>query len=161
MQLLKREFADLEDMRLLCRGNKILEDLFSSSTHSIRQISNDESSAKGFYKFLSNDRVSEEDIVNNLITNCKTACIGKYVVYIQDNTEINLSSHSNRIKKNDDKGTTNVKGEYGLGFMLHPSFMQDCNIFEIWEEYKSSLLGYTQKEWTIIIGFCGMAPLFF
>ena len=23
--------------------------------------------------------------------------------------------------------------------------MQDCNIFEIWEEYKSSLLGYIQK----------------
>ena len=23
--------------------------------------------------------------------------------------------------------------------------MQDCNIFEIWEEYKSSLLGYIKK----------------
>ena len=26
--------------------------------------------------------------------------------------------------------------------------MQDCNIFEIWEEYKSSLLGYIQKRVT-------------
>jgi Transposase DNA-binding len=126
MQLLKREFTDLEDMRLLYRGNKIMEDLFSSSTHSIRQISKDESSAKGFYRFLSNDRVSEEDIVSNLQTNCEAACRGKYVLCIQDTTEINLSSHTNRIKKNNDIGTTNVKGEYGLGFMLHPSLVVDA-----------------------------------
>jgi Transposase DNA-binding len=126
MQLLKREFTDLEDMRLLYRGNKILEDLFSSSTHSIRQISKDESSAKGFYRFLSNDRISEEDIVSNIQTNCEAACRGKYVLCIQDTTEINLSSHTNRIKKNNDIGTTNVKGEYGLGFMLHPSLVVDA-----------------------------------
>jgi Transposase DNA-binding len=126
MQLLKREFTDLEDMRLLYRGNKILEDLFSSSTHSIRQISKDESSAKGFYRFLSNDRISEEDIVSNLQINCEAACRGKYVLCIQDTTEINLSSHTNRIKKNNDIGTTNVKGEYGLGFMLHPSLVVDA-----------------------------------
>ena len=126
MQLLKREFTDLEDMRLVYRGNKILSDLFSSSTHSIRQLSKDDASAKGVYRFLLNDRVSEEDIVNNLSTNCKAACAGKYVVCIQDTTEINLSSHSNRIKKNSDIGTTNVKGEYGLGFMLHPSLVVDA-----------------------------------
>jgi Transposase DNA-binding len=126
MQILKREFTDLDDMRLVYRGNKILEDLFSSSTHSIRQISKDEASAKGVYRFLSNDRVSEEDIVSNLVTNCKAACAGKYVVCIQDTTEINLSSHSNRIKKNGDIGTTNANANKGLGFMLHPSLVVDA-----------------------------------
>jgi hypothetical protein len=89
----KREFTDLEDFRLVYRGNKILRDLFSKSVHSIRQIAEDESSAKGFYRFLQNDRVSEEDIVYNLSMNCKAACRGKYVVCIQDTTGINLSSH--------------------------------------------------------------------
>jgi hypothetical protein len=126
MQLLKREFTDLEDMRLVYRGNRILQDLFSSSTHSIRQISKDEASAKGVYRFLSNDRVSEEDIVSNLAANCKAACAGKFVICIQDSTEINLSSHSNRIKKNGDIGTTNANGNQGLGFMLHPSLVVDA-----------------------------------
>lgn len=126
MKLLKREFTDLEDMRLLYRGNKILEDLFVSSSRSIRQISKDESSAKGTYRFLSNDRVSEEDIVNNLATNCVAACKGKYVLCIQDSSEINLSSHSNRIKKDENIGTTNAKGEKGLGFMIHPSLVVDA-----------------------------------
>jgi hypothetical protein len=122
----KRELTDLEDLRLVYRGNKILEDLFSKSVHSIRQLTRDESSAKGFYRFLQNDRVSEEDIVLNLSANCKAACRGKYVVCIQDTTEINLSSHSNRIRKDDYIGTTNAKNDKGLGFLLHPSLVLDA-----------------------------------
>ena len=102
----KREFTDLGDLRLLYRGNKILGDLFSKSVHSIRQVTKDESVAKGFYLFLQNDRVSEEGIVSNLASNCKMACKGKYVVCLQDTTEINLSSHSKRIKKDSYIATT-------------------------------------------------------
>ncbi len=121
-----REFTELDDQRLVYRGNKILRDLFSKSIHSIRQITKDESSAKGFYRFLQNDRVSEDDIVWNLSSNCKAACSGKYVVCIQDTTEINLSSHSNRINKDEYIGTTNANNEKGLGFLLHPSLVVDA-----------------------------------
>ena len=123
----KREFTDLEDLRLLHRGNKILGDLFSKSVHSIRQLTKDDSSAKGFYRFLKNDRVSEEDIVYNLSENCKAACSGNYVVCIQDTTEINLSSHSNRIKRDDYIGTTNATNKKGLGFLLHPSLILNAS----------------------------------
>lgn len=121
-----REFTDLDDLRLVYRGNKILNDLFCKSIHSIRQIAGDEPSAKGFYRFLQNDRVSEEDIVSNLSSNCRAACAGKYVVCIQDTTEINLSSHSKRIKKDEYIGTTNANKEKGLGFLLHPSLVVDA-----------------------------------
>jgi len=121
-----REFTELDDMRLIYRGNKILSDLFSKSVHSIRQLTADASSAKGFYRFLQNDRVSEDDIVENLSSNCKAACSGKYVVCIQDTTEINLGSHSNRINKDEYIGTTNAKNEKGLGFLLHPSLVVDA-----------------------------------
>ncbi|WP_315818148.1 IS4 family transposase [Paraflavitalea speifideaquila] len=122
----KREFTELDDLRLLYRGNKILGDLFSKGVHSIRQLSSDESSAKGFYRFLQNDRVSEEEIVRNLSANCKAACQDKYVVCIQDTTEINLSSHSRRIKKDEYIGTTNANNKKGLGFLLHPSLVLDA-----------------------------------
>jgi len=122
----KRQFTELEDLRLVSRGNKILEDLFRKSVHSIRQIARDESEAKGFYRFLQNDRIDEEAIVNNLVTNCKIACKGKYVVCLQDSTEINLSSHSQRINKDDYVGTTNANKDQGLGFFLHPSLVLDA-----------------------------------
>jgi len=123
----KREFTDLDDLRLVYRGNKMLNDLFSKSVHSIRRLASDEASAKGFYRFLQNDRVNEDDIKANLSGNCVAACKGKYVVCIQDTTEINLSSHSNRIKKDNDIGTTNAKNTKGLGFLLHPSLVLDAS----------------------------------
>ena len=122
----KREFTDLDDLRLVYRGNKILGDLFSRSVHSIRQIAEDKAAVKGFYRFLQNDRVSEEEIVLNLSANCKAACQGKYVVCIQDTTEINLSSHSGRLKKDGYVGTTNANNKKGLGFLLHPSLVLDA-----------------------------------
>jgi hypothetical protein len=123
----KREFTDLDDLRLVYRGNKILSDLFSKSVHSIRRLSSDEASAKGFYRFLQNDRVSEDDIKDNLSANCVAACKGRFVVCIQDTTEINLSCHSKRINKDCDIGTTNANNTKGLGFMLHPSLVLDAS----------------------------------
>ncbi len=124
--MLNRQFTDLEDSRLIDRGNKILSDLFNKSIHSIRQIAANDSEAKGFYRFLQNDRVSEADIIYNLSVNCKAACRGKYVICIQDTTEINLSRHSNRINKDDYIGTTNAPKDKGLGFFLHPSLVLDA-----------------------------------
>src|SRR5690606_30004996 len=115
----KREITILKDQRLVKRGNKIMDDLFRKSIQSIRQLTQNESDAKGFYRFLKNERISEEDILKNLISNCQSASQGKYVLCIQDTTEINLSSHSNRINKNDFIGTTNAKNDKGLGFFLH------------------------------------------
>ena len=122
----KRGFNHLPDSRLLERGNKILSNLFSKSVHSIRQLSATDSDAKGFYRFLQNERVSEEDIISNLSNNCRAASKGKYVVCIQDTSEINLSQHSKRIKKDDYIGTTNASGDKGLGFFLHPSLVLDA-----------------------------------
>ncbi|CAN5739436.1 hypothetical protein BH10BAC3_BH10BAC3_27610 [soil metagenome] len=59
----RRGFTELNDLRLIQRGNKILSDLFSNNVYSIRQLSSDEASAKGFYRFLQNDRISEDDIL--------------------------------------------------------------------------------------------------
>lgn len=122
----QKVFTNLEDKRLLIRGNKILQDLFIKSIHSIRQICANDSQAKGFYRFLQNDRVSEQDIKKNMITNCKSSCKGKFVVCIQDTTEINLSSHINRISKDEYIGTTNAKNKQGLGYFIHPSLVVDA-----------------------------------
>lgn len=123
---LSRRFQDLVDKRLIERGNKIYQDLFNKSIHSIRQICATESDAKGMYRFLKNDRVSEVDIIRNQQLNCVNSCKGRYVVCIQDTTEINLSSHRGRIKRDEFIGTTNSKSDTGLGFLVHPSLVLDA-----------------------------------
>ena len=122
----KRAFTRLKDRRLVKRGNKILGDLFRKNVHSIRQLTKTDADAKGCYRFLGNPRVSEEDILSNMVANCRASIGGKYVLCIQDTTEINLSGHSGRIHKDQYIGTTNAKGEQGLGFFLHPSLVLDA-----------------------------------
>ncbi|TAF68449.1 MAG: hypothetical protein EAZ58_08895 [Flavobacterium sp.] len=41
----------MKDLRLLKRGNTILDKLFKNSVHSIRQITQSDSEAKSFYRF--------------------------------------------------------------------------------------------------------------
>jgi hypothetical protein len=122
----KREFTDLDDIRLLNRGNLILKDLFSGGSSSIRAISKSDSVARGSYRFLNNTAVSEEDIIENLVENCKSSSKGKYVVCIQDSSSVNLTSHKNRIKNKNVVGAINSHKETAFGFKLHPSLVLDA-----------------------------------
>ena len=61
--MLHRHFSDLEDFRLVHRGNNILDLLFVAGTHFIRGMSLNKAEAKGMYRFLNNDRVSERPIL--------------------------------------------------------------------------------------------------
>lgn len=123
---IQREFQDLSEKRLIDRGNKIYQDLFSKSVHTIRQFCSSESEAKGAYRFLKNKRVTENEIIKNHQFNCISGCRDKLVVCIQDTTEINLSQHSKRIKHDEFIGTTNSKSDTGLGFLVHPSLVLDA-----------------------------------
>jgi hypothetical protein len=118
-----RHFEDLKDKRLLNRGNSILNRLFAKSIYSIRQLASNDSEAKGIYRFLQNDNVSEDDIIKNMSLNCVNAVGNKSVLCIQDTSEINLCNHKNRIKKDDSIGT--IQDSFGIGFFIHPSFVLD------------------------------------
>lgn len=119
-----RYFSDLKDKRLLNRGNSILNRLFSSSVHSIRQLAQSDSEAKAMYRFLQNDNVSENDIIKNMSLNCADAVGERSVLCIQDTSDVNLYNHKNRIRKDDSIGRTNAE-HGGLGFHIHPSFVID------------------------------------
>ena len=118
-----RHFEDLKDKRLLNRGNSILNRLFAKSIYSIRQLASNDSEAKGIYRFLQNENVSEDDIIKNMTLNCVNAVGNKSVFCIQDISEINLWNHKNRIKKDDRIDT--IQDSFGIGFFIHPSFVLD------------------------------------
>jgi hypothetical protein len=122
-----RHLSEFQDKRLDARANRILDDLFHKGCHSIRQFSQSDAGAKGCYRFLNNERVSEADITARLAANCKTAAAGKLVVCIQDTTQINLSTHVGRLQPGDGRlGATNNKDSNDLGFFLHPGLVLDA-----------------------------------
>ena len=122
-----RGFPSLPDSRLVKRGEKIYRDLFCKTVHSVRGFSDDEAAAKGAYRFFRNERVTEESIILDMQRNCQAVCKGKNVICIQDTTEVNLSSHRKRIKKDNFIGTTNANNTTGLGYLLHPSLVLDAD----------------------------------
>ena len=110
------------------RGNFILNRLFSNSVHSIRRLAGSDSEAKAMYRFLQNDRVSEEEIIKNMSSNCVSCVKDRPVLCIQDTSDINLYNHRNRLKKDNYIGITNATVG-GLGFHIHPSFVVDAESF--------------------------------
>jgi hypothetical protein len=120
-----RHLVDLQDKRLLKRGNLLLNRLFSNSLHSIRQLAANDSEAKAFYRFLDNDKVGEEDLIRNMAYNCQCCVADRAVLCIQDSSEINLCNHRNRLKKDNSIGLTDGSAQ-GLGFFIHPSLVIDA-----------------------------------
>jgi len=113
------------DKRLDARGSKIVRRLFVSGTHSVRQLTDCNAELKGCYRFLQNERTTEEAIVKGISSRCSSAVKDKVVLSIQDTSEINLYNHKNRISRDGSIGATNAPVN-GLGFMIHPSLVIDA-----------------------------------
>lgn len=113
------------DERLQKRAVKMIHEMFTSCVHSIRQITNDNSSQRGWYRFLRNSKTTEQAIIKEISHQCGNAVKDKIVLSIQDTSDINLYNHKRRIKIDDSIGTTNSP-DHGLGFLIHPSLVVDA-----------------------------------
>jgi len=113
------------DKRIDKRGSQLHLGLFQSSVHSIQSIAQNRTEQKGYYRFLHNDKTSEDILIKELVARCAKLSKGKIVLSIQDTSEVNLWSHSNRLKKNSGLGDID-DNRNGIGFKLHPSLVIDA-----------------------------------
>ncbi|MCO6499835.1 MAG: IS4 family transposase [Vicingus serpentipes] len=131
------------DKRLEKRAVKIVQSLFVKSCHSIRQMSDDYASQRGWYRFLNNNKTKEEELIEQITKQCGVASKGKVVLSIQDTSDISLYNHKNRINLEDSIGRTNA-ANYDLGFLIHPSFVVDAtngfplgySAIKVWHRFK-------------------------
>ena len=141
------------DKRLEKRAVKIVQSLFIKSCHSIRQMSADYASQRGWYRFLNNSKTKEEELIAQITKQCGIAAEGKVVLSIQDTSDINLYHHKNRINLDDAIGRTNA-ANYGLGFLIHPSFVIDAtngfplgySAIEVWHRWKEKTSKRKQEQ---------------
>lgn len=113
------------DKRIEDRGQDLHRGLFRNSVHSIQQIAQTRAEQKAYYRFLRNDKVTEDKLIRELSDRCNRLSKGKIVLAIQDTTEINLCMHRNRIDKESGIGDM-TDSKNGLGFMVHPSLVVDA-----------------------------------
>jgi hypothetical protein len=113
------------DKRLEKRGLQLLWRLFSGSSQVIQQVAHSRAEQKGFYRFLNNEKVSEQAFIEEMAGRCGKAVAGRVVLCIQDTTEVNLSRHKNRLKPNSGLGLIDAVLK-GHGFKIHPSLVIDA-----------------------------------
>jgi hypothetical protein len=141
------------DERLSKRGSSLIQGLFSKATGTIQSIADSRADQKGFYRFLNNSKVKEEVLIDEMSTRCSTLSKGKTVLCIQDTTEVNLSSHSGRLKEDSGLGTIDAVKK-GIGFKLHPNFVVDAKTLmpygfagiRIWHRTPESKVSKKHKE---------------
>jgi hypothetical protein len=112
------------DVRINKRGAQLHAGLFRNSVHSIQRIAEHRAEQIGFYRFLNNSKVSEDKLIKELSVRCGKLSKDKIVLSIQDTTEVNLSTHKNRLNKN--SGIGDIADSYGIGFLIHPSLVIDA-----------------------------------
>lgn len=99
--------------------------LFRSSSRSIQSLSVSRSEQKAFYLFLRSNKTTEAKLIKEITQRCSRNVKGRVVLAIQDTSEVNLSSHRNRIKA--DSGLGDIDdNKGGIGFKIHPSLVVDA-----------------------------------
>ena len=113
------------DKRLESRGQTLQGRLFRSSSRSIQSLSVSRSEQKAFYLFLRSNKTTEAKLIKEITQRCSRNVKGRVVLAIQDTSEVNLSSHRNRIKA--DSGLGDIDdNKGGIGFKIHPSLVVDA-----------------------------------
>ncbi len=119
------DFTDkMSDKRLEQRANKIAQSLLISRSSSIHASTRDQAEQKGFYRFLDNDNVSEQQLVQGLTIRCVQNAQDRDVLVIQDSSSYGLSHMKASMKEKSGLGL--VGNKEGLGFMTHTSLVLDA-----------------------------------
>jgi hypothetical protein len=112
------------DKRLAKRAQLLSNALLFGKTSSIHGTTKSEAEQKGFYRFLSNDRVTEQEMTKELTDRCRNNICGRRVILIQDSSSVGLSQHASHIKAGSGVGL--VGNKMGLGFLAHTSLVIDA-----------------------------------
>jgi hypothetical protein len=92
-------------------------------TVNIRQISKNWSEQIAYYRFLENENVTISELLRSLSDHCEQQVEGRHVLALSDTSEVNLQSHSGRLKP---EGLGVVGNNKDIGFFIHPTLVLDA-----------------------------------
>ena len=114
----------LGDLRLERRAKELWNKLCNHPSSSIRQLASTKAEQKGYYRFLNNETVKEEELVKESSHRMSSLAKGRNLLCIQDTCEVNLGKHKGRLKKDSGLGRSD-KSDTAHCFKLHPGLVLD------------------------------------
>jgi hypothetical protein len=103
------------DIRLVRRGERIIDDMVRGGSLVLRKISGDRAGEIGAHRFLSSSEVTPEALMADMSRRTGQICRGRTIVAAQDTTEINFSG-ADRGRR----GLGLAGDGKSLGFFIHP-----------------------------------------
>jgi hypothetical protein len=113
------------DKRLEKRGVKLLDNLNTHQTVTIRKISSNRNEEMANYRYLSNDAVTEEYLCNMVCAKTNHVITNGHVLVFGDTTDMDYSSQHRRVKANSGLGYIGNGG--GLGYNAHVNLVIDAD----------------------------------
>ncbi len=112
----------LPDTRLSARADHLFETIVSTGSLVLRRIGGDRAGEVAAHRFLDNERVSHEAIIDTLSFRTQEACRGRKIIAIQDTTEVNFAG-----RDASRKGLGQAGGDKSVGFFIHPVIAVDMS----------------------------------
>lgn len=109
------------DKRLEKVGNLLYGRILEKNCVSLRKIAKDRAMEVRFGRFLSNEQVTVNELINEKISHTSRLVSGRHVLGIQDTTELNYQAHAARVN-----GLGPVGNGKDKGLFLHPLLVLDA-----------------------------------
>ena len=115
----------LSDPRLERRGQELWRKLSLTPVSSIRRLSETRAEQKAYYRFLNNEKVEENTLIDEASSRVKNLCAERHLLCIQDTCEVNLCKHKGRLQPGSGLGRSD-NSDSAHCFKLHPGLVVDA-----------------------------------
>jgi len=108
------------DVRLSERAQGLFEQIVHTGSLVLRRVGGDRAGEIGAHRFLDNDKVSPQAIIDTLSGRTIKACAGRSIVAVQDTSEVNFAQ-----RDASRSGLGAAGGGASVGFFIHPLIAVD------------------------------------
>lgn len=124
------------DVRLSARADQLLDNIVATGSLVLRRVGETRAGELAAHRFLDNERVSPQAIIDTLSARTLEACRGRRILVVQDTTEVNFAG-----RDASRRGLGHAGGDKSVGFFIHPLIAIDIE--------SSAVLGIVDAEiWT-------------
>ncbi len=114
----------LGDFRSERRGMELWNKLSKHPSSTIRQLANNKAEQKAYYRFLNNNSIKEEHLIDESSQRMGKLSKGRHLLCIQDTCEVNLTKQKGRLNENSGLGRSD-NSDTRHCFKLHPGLVLD------------------------------------
>lgn len=128
--------------------------MIDKNTTILNQLAEGRADLVGFSRFLNNDKITPDKLVNSAIHRCSQLVAGRHVLVINDTTDFNFRDHEKYLDSTDEHlGPMSNDGD--MGFYLHPGLVIDAeegislgfSYINIWNRKKDNIRGRGNKSY--------------